>query len=343
MIKLIYFTTLCIFITSCNNGGNITYKYAIKDFSKQLQPLLTDIVTKGIVEGREPCLRDIATDKELIKLTKSEHPVLRASAYREILQRKTFDHYKLLLENLSDTAMVQTDAGEFGFWYRKVSDDLLIEANWGKLDTSNKIEALLITKHNYLKAAYLLLYKIKPQEKYYVFIKDMATRYKEYYFGLTEFALYGLAAFKKNEDLKIISSQMKANVWKLSTVSFNTIADFPDTAYFQVLQDYYHRTFLRLTGLNFGDGFSSYQTERAKPQDFIYALINQKSINSAVLIDSLLTQIPINKNLVYKDEVYNYMIKKIWETPCPAYINLRLKIKAKRIMALKGEYLYPLM
>ncbi len=333
MIKLIYFTTLCIFITSCNNDGNITYKYAIKDFSKELQPLLTNIVTKGIVEGREPCLREIATDKELIKLTKSEHPVLRASAYREILQRKTFDHYKLLLENLSDTAMVQTDAGEFGFWYRKVSDDLLIEANWGKLDTSNKIEALLITKHNYLKAAYTSLNGVDGDAKYYPYIKKLATRNRKIYNGADadynfeeiELAIFALAKYRKQEDIILIKNKLLNNITQISTLALTLINIYTDTSYNEVLQKYYDICFYKLPNEYRGFIFKNNYQEKIQHYDFIVTLVKQKNYNSARLPEDMLVKIPLKRGIYDKKNICVFIINCIKENSCPAYKKLSLK------------------
>jgi len=123
------------------------------------------------------------------------------------------------MSHLDDTAIVDTDAGEFGIWTRTVSDDILAEASWETHEAKNKTIELVLTKHNYLQSAYFILLKIEPQEKYYPFIKNMAIRPRrltdegyELDFYDIEHALYGLAKFEKPDDVKIIKHQMMQNI-----------------------------------------------------------------------------------------------------------------------------------
>ena len=159
-------------------------------------------------------LRNMATDKELNELILSEHPILRASAFREMLHRKSFNHFDILMNHLDDTAFVAIDEGEFGIWHRTVSDYILEEANWKTHEAKNKTIELVLTKHNYLRSAYIILLQIEPQEKYYSLIKDMATRPRrlsddgyELDFDDIEYALYGLAKYKNQTILKSLSTK----------------------------------------------------------------------------------------------------------------------------------------
>ena len=102
-------SALIISFLACKNEHG--YTYAIKDFRKSLQPYLFEIVSRGVVMYYDSALRNMVTDKELSALNQSEHPVLRASAFREILQRNSFNHFDILMNHLDDTADVATDAG----------------------------------------------------------------------------------------------------------------------------------------------------------------------------------------------------------------------------------------
>jgi hypothetical protein len=62
-----------------------------------------------------------------------------------------------------------------------------------ELARDKTIEAVL-TKHNYLSSAYNILTKIEAQEKYYPYIKDMATRPRR----LDRYEGYELAFMKLN-------------------------------------------------------------------------------------------------------------------------------------------------
>lgn len=339
--RLILFISLVVLLWSCKTDNK--YSYAIKDFRKPLQPFLIKIVSKGIVMYYDSSLRHMATDNELIQLSQSEHPVLRASAFREILHRTSFNHFDILMNHLTDTAFVETDAGEFGIWTRTVSDDILQEANWNTEDAKSKTVEEVLTKHNYLRSAYIILENLEPQQKYYSFIKQMATRPRrlsddgyELAFGDIEYALYGLAKFKKPEDIKLIKKQMTENVWKLSDISFKLIKEFPDTAYFDVLQAYHRRQFYKFSG-NRPGGFSGYVADRAAPEDFIQALVVQQSDKSSKLLDTMLNRLPLQTCMPDKEYILDNIITAIWEHPCTAYTELREKIRPKAEEILKSQ------
>ncbi|HRH50759.1 MAG TPA: hypothetical protein PLP23_18550 [Panacibacter sp.] len=344
--RLLLFVSTIVLLWSCKTDNK--YNYAIKDFRKSLQPYLVKIVSKGIVMYYDSSLRHMATDNELIQLSQSEHPVLRASAFREILHRTSFNQFDILMNHLEDTALVDTDAGEFGIWTRTVSDDILQEANWNTEVEKSKTVEQVLTKHNYLRSAYIILENLEPQQKYYSFIKEMATRPRrlsddgyELDFWDIEYALYGLAKFKKREDIKVIEKQMAENVWKLSDISFRLLKEYPDTAYFDILQAYHRRRFYKFSG-NRPGGFSGYVADRAAPEDFIQALVVQQSDKSAKLLDTMLTRLPLQTCMPDKEYIFDEVITAIWEHPCPAYVKLREKIKPKAEKILKSQISLPM-
>lgn len=340
LAKLLCFAFIAL-LFSCRNEEK--YTYAIKDFRKPLQPYLTKIVSTGIVMYYDSSLDNMASDKELLQLTLSEHPILRASAFREIKRRKLFIYFDELMKHLDDTANVQTDAGEFGIWSRTVSDDILEQAIWKTQNEKNKTIEQVLTKHNYLQSAYVILPEIGKQEKYYKYIKDMATRPRrltehgyELDFRAIEYALYALARFEKKEDIPIIKSQLLEHASQLSDLSFGLMQEYPDTAYFDVLQSYHRTRFYRFSGNRRG-GFSGYIANKADPEDFIQALILQKSDNSARLLDTVLKRLPLHKYISEKNNFIENVIVEIWKHPCPAYAALRERIKSKALEAMKGE------
>lgn len=338
--------TLIILFLSCKN--NHDYTYAIKDFRKSLQPYLIKIVSRGVVMYYDSSLRHMATDKELIELCQSEHPVLRASAFREMLKRESFNHFDILMNHLDDTAIVQTDGGEFGIWYRTVSDDILQEARWKTDNEKSKTIEQVFTKHNYLRSAYTILLQIEPQEKYYAYIKDMAIRPRrlsndgyELNFYDIEYALYGLAKFKKMDDIKIIKKQLTDNVWRLSSVSFRLMKEFPDTAYLDILEDYHSRRFYRFSGDD-KDGFTGNDDNRASSDDFIEAVMSQKNEKSARILDTLLTRLPLLKCNPNKAYLEDNIVRQIWGNPHPAYKKLKDKIKDKAKEIFKNQLSMPM-
>lgn len=343
MFKLsqVLFPAFIILFLSCKNETGNTY--AIKDFRKPLQPLLVKIVSEGIVRYYDSSKIKMITDKELIQLSKSDNPVLRATAFREILKRKSFNHFDILMNNLNDTASVSTDGGEFGIWRRTVSDDILEEATWETNEAKNETIEKVLTQHNYLRSAYLILLEMEPQEKYYSIIKDMATRPRyiseegyEMGFDDIEYAMYGLAKFKKPGDIAIIRDQMNKRVWELSNISLRLIKDFPDTTFFDVLQAYYRRQFYKFSGNRRG-GFSGVIADRADPEDFISALVMQQSDKSAQLLEAMLKQLPLEVCMPDRDGIIEKIVLEIWDHPCLAYSKLREKIEPRAKEILKGQ------
>ncbi len=332
--KQLIIVLLVFFFYSRSNKTK--YSYAINDFRGKLRPYLIKMVEEGIVMPDNSALQDMATDEELKRLGNSEHPILRTAAFREMLKRKSIDHLAIIIEHLDDTALVFIDAGEFGIWDRTVSDDILQEAEWKTQEAKSKTVDEVITKHNYLRSAYIILQRLEPQEKYYSFVKDMATRPRrldrhegyELDFGDIEYALYGLASFKKSGDVEIIRKKLMEHVWRLSEVSFQLMKEFPDTAYFDVLQTYHRGQFYRFSG-NRPHGFSGVVADRAAPEDFIQALVVQKTERSARLLDTMLTYLPKYERMPDKERIIDELKRAIWEHPCTAYVKLREKIKPK--------------
>ncbi|MHA4847829.1 hypothetical protein ACX0G7_26925 [Flavitalea antarctica] len=337
--KQFIYLILAFTFFSCDKDG--TYPYAIKDFREKLQPYLRKVVDEGIVMHSDSVFRHMATDAELVRLGNSEHPIIRTAAFREMLQRKSFDHFDIIMGHLDDTALVFTDAGEFGIWDRTVSDDILQEAGWKTEEAKNRTIEQVLIKHNYLRSAYTILQGLEPQEKYYPYIKDMATRPRQvdpYYqyelrFDDIEFALYELSKFRKKEDVQVIKKKLIEHARELSTVSFRLMEELPDTAYIHVLRAYHFRKFYQFSGHRPG-GFTGYNADRAAPEDFIRALVVQQNEQSAGLLDTMLMYLPSRTRLPDKQNIIDEVIIAIWEHPCPAYATLRKKIRqrAEKIM-----------
>jgi hypothetical protein len=307
------------------------------------------MVTIGIVTHHDSSKIKSITDDELIRLGKSENPVLRATALGEMLDRNSFNHFDIVMHHLDDTAIVATDNGEFGIWLETVSDYLIRRSSWETSQAREMTIESVLTKHNYLSSAFNILTNIEAQEKYYPFIKEMATRprrldrYEGYELGFDdiEYALYGLARFQKKEDVQIIKNKLMKHVWDLSDVSFRLMKEFPDTAYLDVLQTYHRRKFYKFSGIR-PHGFTGLKADRAAPEDFIKALVVQQNDRSAKLLDTMLTYLPKYTCLPDKENIINAVIEEIWEHPCPAYARLREKIRPKAEEILKSRLSFTL-
>lgn len=318
---------------SCKQYNQNTY--AIKDFRDSIQPFLTTIVSKGILTSYGDALENTVNDKEILELCYSEHPLLRAFAFQEIQERNFYNCNEILMQHLDDTAQIAFDMGEFGIGRSAVADHFLQRATWKTQDEKDKSIELVLTKHHYLQSAFRILRKIEPQEKYYAIIKNMALRPRilsdegyELAFDDIEYALYGLARFKKKEDISLIKDKMLNKSWELSNISFRLMKEYPDTAYMEVLSEYHSRKFYRFSGNRRG-GFTGYYTDRADPEDFIQALVAQQNERSARLLDTMLLYLPRATRMPDHENILKKLMNEIWGHPCPAYAAIRNKIKSK--------------
>jgi len=302
------------------------------------------MVTQGIVMHSDSGLKQYASDAELLRLSQSEHPILRAAAFREMWNRKSLNHQDLMLNHLDDTALVFTDAGEFGIWDRTVSDDILQQAFFLNEEERSRVIDTVLFRYNYLQSAYIVLKQLEPKEKYYAYIKDMALRPRridpregnELGFGDIEFALYGLAKFQKKDDVKLIRERLMKHYWKMSDISFQLIQEYPDSAYFDVLHEYHRRRFYKFSGFR-PHGFTGFPADRAAPEDFINALVAQRTKKSATLLDTILTNLENYTWMRDRETILDETILAIWNTPCKAYEGLINKIESRARKLLKGR------
>lgn len=323
---------LMALLSSCKNEhANV---YAIRDFRPSLQPFLVSMVTTGYVTYHDSKQINSITDSELESLSKSENPVIRATALREMNWRGTFDKFELLAQHLDDTAFVAIDEGEFGMGFKRVSDYLLERAYREDFDKKKLITDLVLSRHNYLRSAYKLLYTSTPIEPYYSIVKDMATRPRrlepdegyELGFDEIEYALYGLARFKKPEDVQVIKNKMMQHVTKLSEVSFRLMKNFPDTSYMDVLRAYHRRQFYLFSGAR-PHGFTGVKADLAAPEDFIAALLAQQSEQSARLLDTVITRVQNFKCMPDREGILDAAMTWILEHQNPVYASLQRKIR----------------
>jgi hypothetical protein len=345
--KHLLLPSLILMFLACKNEH--TNSYAIKDFRKSIQPFLYGVVSKGIVTSHDSAEISVITDDELLLLSKCESQVLRATAFVEMRRRDHFNQFDFVMSHLDDTAIIAVDNGEFGIVFKTVSDRIIQGTSWGSLELKNKTIEKVLTKHNYLRSAYIILEQLEAQEKYYPFIKDMATRPRqldkyeniELRFDDIEFALYGLAKFRKKEDVQLIKGKLLKNVWWLSDLSFQLMTEFPDTAYFDVLKEYHDGRFYKFSG-NRPHGFSGVVADRAAPEDFIKALVVQQTERSAKLLDTMLYYLPKFTCMPDKQHIIEEVIHQVWEHPCAAYTALREKIRPRAKQVANKRMVFPI-
>lgn len=335
--------TMVVFFCHCNAREKSTY--AIRDFKKSLQPYLVRVVSLGVVtyDPASEYIESHATDEELKRLSKSEHPVLRAIAFRAMLERPGFDHFAVIMNNLSDTALVAVDKGEWGLDYVRVSDDIIENGKWKDTVARSKTIEKLISDHNYLTTAYQGLSKITPGPQHYAAIRKMALRQGpvtdrtgqlliEYIsFETREYALIELARYKKPEDVPLIKEMLMSDTWELGSGSFGLMEAYPHESYMEVYERYF--------SYHFYSKICRYQTIiYAEP--FIESVATYKNEQSAKILDAILNRKPLlpcpgdTRTLEYATA------KAILNNKCDAYAKLVKQAEPiiKRHEANTGSY-----
>ena len=292
---------------------------AIRDFEPSLRPYLVDAAGTGVVgyDTATLYIQKNATDKELVLLSRSEQPILRAIALSAMMDRPSFDHFSVIMDHLDDTAMVALDAGEWGFWRRTVSDYLVERCGKWKTeaDRARTIDAILL-HHDYLRAAYTALPKVELSAAYYPHIRNMVQRDRDY--AEIEYALYALARYKKKEDIQLIKDIIfRNNGWRMTETSFGLIKDFPDTAYMETLEEYFPRRFYHTICRQGGDVAGVY----------IETVGSYKNDSSAAILKAILDQKPFMPCRVDTSILRRTLVHAIWDNPCPAYTALRRNIE----------------
>jgi len=319
-----YLIYVSFLLASCKN--DFKSSFAIRDFSKSLQPYLTGIVSNGVVgfDTLTKFVENYASDEELKKLSKCEHPVLRAVAFRTMLERPTFNHFDVIMGNLDDTAVVARDAGEWGIRYVKISDDILQHGRWKDTTSKNKTIETIILNHRYLSSAYYKILTVEPKDSYYSSIKEMAQHVPNYDnivgqigFNEIERALYALAKFGKSEDIQIIKKALISNLAEASTLTFEIMGEYPDETYLEVFEDYYPRRFYR-------------EICRGKDTDkaisFINSIAKYKNERSAKILREILKRNPFMPCSADTNYLKESLVYAIWNNPCQHYSELRRSV-----------------
>lgn len=329
---LLLVTGFLSLLISCTSNEK-RYTYAIKDFRKDLQPELIRIVNQGYISSTS--LPESVTDLELRQLANSEIPHLRVVALRRMLESPDADQVAFLMDHLDDTAMVYVEKGEFGIHDMFVSDELFSHVRWKTTEARDKSRQLVVSRHNFLDAAYNILLAHPADPNLYSFIRQMAGRARrvsedgyETDFGQREKALYGLAKFRKPEDREMIRKALETNFYELSNISLELIRDFPSPVWQPLLSKYYRQRFYTFSG-NRRNGFTGVRFDRAEPEDFIDALVAQESDSSAVILSHMLDYLPTLPDFPDRLNVESELIRAISKQDCASFSRIRSKVLPK--------------
>ncbi len=335
--QLILAFLLLLTAIACNPPKPIP-PYAIRDFPAALQPYLTRTINTGIVgyDTATTYIRAHATDGEIIQLSQAENPILRAIALYEMTHRPGLNHLDILLAHLDDTAIIMKDYGEWGLQQRSVTDNMILQAGWKTEAARNTVANEIILHYDHLGSAYTASFADLVQNRSTIVISvEMALRD-----GLLDEevldALFGLAKYKKKEDIPLIKAIVEDRGSAFISLTFGFISDYPDTAYLELLESYYPRNFYRTIRRD-------RTTDHA--MSYIKALAVYKADTCARIITSILNRTPIlpgDFSPATQSDFWEQVVHVIWANPCPAFAALRTRITPELHRILRRDSLWNL-
>lgn len=251
-MKITALVVTCLLFLACGDVDNRPegrFPYTLKDFSPKLRGPLQKIITNGLfnddIRDIEDTLRKLATDAELLKMTRCEHPLIRALALRATLERPKIDHYDLLMNHLDDTAQIAWYA-QCAFEPAEYVTDYFINAfdKWKTSEEKQRTIHEVLTKHNYLRSSYTILDSLEADPKYYEVVRKLAQRQMNVPDYLED-AWIALARYKKPGDAQLLAEVMDNHWDDFGSTTFRIMKEYPDTAYLPLLENYYKRRFYR--------------------------------------------------------------------------------------------------
>jgi hypothetical protein len=135
-----------------------------------------------------------------------------------------------------------------------------------------------------------------------------------------ELALYGLAKYKRKEDIPVIKKILFTRVHMISDVSWNLMSHYPNNEYLEVFEANYPRNFYRTICRN---------RTATEAVHFINSVAVYKNERSARILDSILNKKPFINCAADTFYLKSVVRDAIWYNPCPAYAKLRAQVEAR--------------
>jgi len=319
-MKKILYVVFVFMLYSCEKKP---YDIKISDFRPELQTPLKKLAKEKELPFKDTTarsyIRDHSSKEELLQLLNSEHALLRVTAYRELVNRKEKDYFKILLGHLNDTTKVtwwyyEDAGGEF-----TVSDLLIRKAEEGNKLSKNEKRILVdsvLLKHSYLESSIWMIQDIEPQEKYYPIIKEKS-QIKTNRCGEQLSACYALSKFKKKEDLQFLKGIFMKFQSPCEDWVFKAIENNPSEVYFPILEKYFSSVIKRKKQFSYDD-----------LKYYCRAVAIYKNEKSLAILTELL------KKTNYPDPWYfphnqDNVFRAIHKYKAPVYENLYTKLRPK--------------
>ncbi len=322
--RILFLWSFVIMLMCCGcrqSTSSDPYPYTPNDFDNQLRDLLKKIEQHNIVYldfsgcrgGGELTdasrkyfwdLQELASQKELLKISKCSNPVIRAYALQILIQDSTIDALPLVKAHIYDSAFVFDD-----YSYKKWTVlSLLLHTSyyWNSTADRKTLEKELLQKRPFEAATYGLLNEDKYIDTFpgfYEIVKKMAWN-----LGFNDFnknvdwnegkgAVDRLASYQYQGDIPLLYSLFEESLYYANGHFFpaRSIQIFQTPAFEKYYLD---------TSINWQRQFkflriydSNYEYQKGL-YNFIDLVIGHKSIKSANLLEKIIKKSPF--------EIYGY-------------------------------------
>ncbi|MGL5785626.1 MAG: hypothetical protein ACRCX4_02225 [Bacteroidales bacterium] len=179
-------------------------------------------------------VRQLATDEEVMQLTKSLEPHVRVYGVMIASERETVDKYSLLVSHLKDAAEVDVKSDDkcsrrkVGDFYVHFLYPSLSETEKNKIDST-----ILYDKTNKLICISDVMNRLSPQEAHYPRIREIYNKERR------KDALEYLARYQQEQDVNLIMSELKRSYSTDVNRALRAVEVFPNPVFLPVLLDMY--------------------------------------------------------------------------------------------------------
>ena len=301
MQQLLKLTVLFIFLSGCNTYKT-KYPYSLDDFRPELRKHLEKIISNpfpdNIDEAAANYLDNHTSEKELLKILKSEHPILRATAFKYLSLRKSVDFSKILIEGLDDTAFISSYTGDI----TTVADYCIDKSEGHSTILKSDLMDEVITNHPYLYyAAHFFQLKSLAKEKYYPALKKIITAEYPLHSRLRRELIMKLSTYKKNDDTGFIAQRLRNSRAQDGPANFTLIENNPIDEYFFLIERFYNKILFFYQRKSLQAEFFRYENFNEAFENFILATAAYKSKRSADILKDILNRKLYNRSNNDKD------------------------------------------
>ncbi len=318
------------------------YPYSLEDFRPELRGYLEKmIINNGFTEETKTYLANKPSVKELRKILRCEHPVLRVSSFYILCNEKDgYNANEDLLYALDDTTIINNNQIDYS-----LADKFIAISRYKTTIPKDSFISLIINKYQYLQSFYYIYTQdTKNKNQYYKQLQNtLLNTPKLLEFNKSDLA-YELSLFKRIEDTTFIKNILDYNPYwsKEYRKKFFLIEKSPSPNYYGVLEQHLKilKTYNDKKVLQYE--YISNQSLSLSFENYISALAAYKTQKSADIIKIILKEKLYPANFQKADEMYGYkpfydIYSSLSKYNCPKYDGL-IKIIKHKALAFKSKY-----